>query len=250
MASHHLLLVEQLFLLSVKDQDTRLGLSSFHLRAAAIADLAIQGHVSVEEELQSASSRVHTISSKVPDNFYMTDMFDSIQSHPDWSISDHILNSTKGSSKHGRKQLREELSRKKIVRKKPKKHWWSRRRYVVLNQEVKRQIQARLSAVYAGKEEGDTKSLTLLALVEGFCGVKQFLGDEWWSSGRKRVERLCSKDTIAKVILAGVKDAERRQSAISTAATIALTNNSFAFPAGGGGACDATCVCDSGGGTC
>ena len=72
----------------------------------------------------------------------------------------------------------------------------------MLKPKLKQQIKAKLKAVHTGAEKGDTKSLTLLALVEDTCNFTNLAGGDLSWRRRKKVKELCRGDKIARVILA------------------------------------------------
>ena len=233
MAQDHLPLLEQFFLLSIRDWDGLLQFSLPRLRGAAIADLALQGYISIEDKPRK---RAYALKPSFSGSFYMNQTFDKIKERPDRSITKHALKEAWVPGEEAREELLRELGRRGILREQPKEHWLSRTRYVVLKPKLKQQIQAKVRNVYAGAEKGDTELLTLLALVEDTYDFKDTTGGDWWWKRRRRVKELCREDTIAKVILASVRDAENRQKS--------ATHGVGGGDGGGGGGCD------GGGGGC
>ena len=142
MAQNHLPLLEQFFLLSIRDWDGLLHLSLPLLRGAAIADLALQGYIALEDNWRNLA---HALKPRYSGNFYMNQTFDKIKEHPHRSISSHLLKQTLGAGLEIREELVQELGREGVLRKQSKKHWLSRTRYVVLKPRLKQQIQTKLT---------------------------------------------------------------------------------------------------------
>ena len=164
-----LLLVEQFFLLSIENRDGFLRSPLFCICGTALADLAVQGYVSIfENKAEPVCSRIQPLSPTCPGHSCMKQAFDNVQRDPNHNTGDHVF---RGSiSRAGRQvqsALEESLSRRGIEQKEFKKRWWLRPRYGLLKLQLRRQMEARIEAIFTGAK-GDTESLILLASIEDY----------------------------------------------------------------------------------